>query len=68
MSKKGKSNNGSVTSKQSLTEQVVATLTKSGDQAFNYKQIAKRINVTDTPGKQMVSDILRDLSERCGTS
>jgi len=63
MSKKGKSNNGSVTSKQSLTEQVVATLTKSGDQAFNYKQIAKRINVTDTPGKQMVSDILRDLSK-----
>ncbi len=63
MSKKGKSNKGSITSRQSLTEQIVATLTKSGDQAFNYKQIAKRINVTDTPGKQMVSDILRDLSK-----
>src|SRR5450759_4475369 len=63
MSKKGKSNSGSSTSKQSLTEQIVATLTKSGDQAFNYKQIAKRINVTDIPGKQMVSDILRDLSK-----
>jgi ribonuclease R len=63
MSKKGKSNSDSVTSKQSLTEQIVATLTKSGDQAFNYKQIAKRINVTDIPGKQLVSDILRDLSK-----
>ena len=63
MSKKGKSNSGSSTSKQSLTEQIVATLNKSPEQGFNYKQIAKRINVTDTPGKQMVSDILRDLSK-----
>ncbi len=63
MSKKGKSNKGSITSRQSLTEQIVATLTKSGDQTFNYKQIAKRINVTDTPGKQMISDILRELTK-----
>ena len=63
MSKKGKTNGGSGASRQSLTEQIVATLTKSPDQGFNYKQIAKRINVTDTPGKQMVSDILRDLAK-----
>ena len=49
-------------SKETLTAQILATLGKSPDQGFNYKQIAKRINVTDTPSIQMVSDILKSLS------
>lgn len=49
-------------SRETLTAQILATLGKSPDQGFNYKQIAKRINVTDTPSIQMVSDILRSLS------
>jgi len=49
-------------SRETLTTQILATLGKSPDQGFNYKQIAKRINVTDTPSIQMVSDILRSLS------
>ncbi len=64
MSKKGKGNQGSGISRETLTSQIVATLTKSPDQGFNYKQIAKRINVTDSPGRQMVSDILRELTKK----
>jgi ribonuclease R len=57
---KGKVNSG--ISRETLTAQILATLGKSPDQGFNYKQIAKRINITDTPSIQMVSDILRSLS------
>ena len=62
MGKKGKGKVSSGISRETLTTQILATLGKSPDQGFNYKQIAKRINVTDTPSIQMVSDILRSLS------
>jgi len=62
MGKKGKGKVSSGISRETLTAQILATLGKSPDQGFNYKQIAKRINVTDTPSIQMVSDILRSLS------
>ena len=39
-------------------------MNKSPEQGFNYKQIAKRINITDTTTKQMVSDILRELTKK----
>lgn len=64
MSKKGKGNEGSGLSREILKEQIVAALTKSPEQGFNYKQIAKRLNVTDTPGKQMVLDILKELTKK----
>ena len=48
--------------KETLTSQILATLGKSPDQGFNYKQIAKRLNITDSPSVQMVSDILRTLT------
>ncbi|HEY5470321.1 MAG TPA: ribonuclease R [Bacteroidales bacterium] len=62
MGKKGKGKVSSGISRETLAAQILATLGKSPDQGFNYKQIAKRINVTDTPSIQMVSDILRSLS------
>jgi ribonuclease R len=64
MSKKGKGNEGSGLSREILKEQIVAALTKSPEQGFNYKQIAKRLNVTDTPGKQMALDILKELTKK----
>jgi ribonuclease R len=64
MSKKGKSTGSSSNSRESLTQQILATLTKSPEQGFNYKQIAKRINITDTQGKQLVADTLRDLTKK----
>jgi ribonuclease R len=66
MSKKGRGNRSSGISKETLTEQILATLNKSPEQGFNYKQIAKRLNITDTPSKQMISDILRDLTKQGG--
>jgi ribonuclease R len=64
MSIKGKGKQSSGISREILTGQILATLSKSPDQGFNYKQIAKRINVTDSPGKQMVSDLLKELTKR----
>jgi ribonuclease R len=61
MSKKGKSKSDSGFSRESLNGQILALLAKTPDQGFNYKQIAKRLNITDAPGKQIISDILHDL-------
>jgi len=64
MSKKGTSKKNTGISRESLIGQILATLTKTPEQGFNYKQIAKRLNITDAPGRQMISDILRDLSKQ----
>jgi ribonuclease R len=64
MSKKRNGQRDSGNVKESLKEQVLATLTKTPEQGFNYKQIAKRLNITDAPARQMISDILRDLTKQ----
>jgi len=64
MGKKGKRKHSSGLSGEELTGQILATLNKSPEQGFNYKQIAKRLNITDTAVKQSVSDILRDLTKQ----
>lgn len=64
MSKKGQGKSNSGISREALTGYILATLTKSPDQGFNYKQIAKRINITDAISKNMVSDILRELCKK----
>ncbi|MEI6049346.1 MAG: ribonuclease R [Bacteroidota bacterium] len=66
MSKKGKGSQSVTISRETIAAQILATLTKSPDQGFNYKQIAKRLNITDTPAKLMVSDILRELTKQGG--
>jgi ribonuclease R len=66
MSKKRKGIEDSGNSKETLTGQILATLTKNPEQGFNYKQIAKRLNITDSPGRQMISDILKELSKQGG--
>ncbi len=47
-----------------LSDQVVAVLGKSRGQGFNYKQVAKRLNITDAQPRQMISDILRELARQ----
>src|SRR5664280_129435 len=64
MSKKGREKRDSDISRESLYAQILAALTKTPDQGFNYKQIAKRLNIIDAPGRQMISDILRDLAKQ----
>jgi ribonuclease R len=64
MTKKGREINGPGISREALTEQILATLSKSPEQAFNYKQIAKRLNFTDSPERQVISDILKSLAKQ----
>jgi ribonuclease R len=64
MSKKGRISNSSGMPKEALREQILATLSKSPEQEFNYKQIAKRLNITDSNERQMISDLLKSLASQ----
>ena len=57
MSKKGRGKQSTGISRETLTEQILATLTKSPEKGFNYKQIAKRLNVIDSGERQMILEI-----------
>ena len=46
-----------------IKEQILTTLNKHPQQLFNYKQLAKRLNINDSPAKQAVSDILKELKK-----
>lgn len=62
--KKGKKGKRSGLSRESAAEQIRIILSESPNQGFNYKQIAKRLNITDPSEKQMVSEILKELSDK----
>jgi ribonuclease R len=62
--KKGKKGKRSGLSKESVAEQIQIILSKSPQQGFNYKQIAKRLNITDQSERQMVSEVLRELAAK----
>lgn len=49
-------------SKEKLTDNILEVLSRSAGQGFNYKQVSKRLNITDPSARLMVSDILRDLA------
>jgi len=63
MSKKGRGGRSSGIAKDQLKQQILGTLTKSPEQGFNYKQIAKRLNIGDSPTRQMITEILRELTK-----
>lgn len=64
MSRKGRSRKKSGISKELVKEQVISILSKSPQQSFNYKQIAKKLNISDTAERQMISDILIELEKK----
>jgi ribonuclease R len=64
MSRKGNGRIRSGISKESATEQILSILSRSPEQGFNYKQIAKRLNINETSDKQMISEILKDLTKK----
>jgi ribonuclease R len=64
MSKKSLGKQDPGISKEALKGQILAILNKSPEQGFNYKQIAKRMNITDSPGRQAISDILKELTKQ----
>ncbi len=66
MTKKNTGKSGPGFTKESLVGQILAILTKSPEQGFNYKQIAKKLNITDAPGRQLVQDILREQTKHGG--
>jgi ribonuclease R len=66
MSRKGRGKNKYDISKETLTEQILSVLSGNPDQGFNYKQIAKRLNITDAYERQMISEILTDLAQKGG--
>jgi ribonuclease R len=61
---KGKSQKKQGISKEMLIDQIITSLGKSRGQGLNYKQIAKRINITDPSSRQMISDILKELARQ----
>ncbi len=64
MSKKGKGKKKSGITPESVKDQILSILSQNPKQAFNYKQIAKRLNISDPSEKQMISEILRNLKKQ----
>jgi ribonuclease R len=64
MSKKGRGKKRSGLSRESATEQINIILSKSPQEGFNYKQIAKRLNINDPSEKQMISEIMKELASK----
>jgi hypothetical protein len=61
---KGKGKKGAGLSRESATEQITNILSKSPELGFNYKQISRRLNITDPSEKRMISEILRELTKK----
>ncbi len=66
MSRKGRSKNSSGISRETLTAQIISVLSKNPEQGLNYKQVAKRLNITDPKTKEMISVILAELAVQGG--
>lgn len=64
MSRKGRSNKKYNISREAITGQILAVLSKNPEQGFNYRQISKRLNITDAYERNMISEILAELSEQ----
>ena len=62
MSTKGKRKKRTGISRETITTQIQSILTGNSTQAFNFRQISKKLNITETSEKQMVSEILRELA------
>lgn len=64
MSKKGRGKKNADFSSESASCQVQDILSKDPQQTFNYKQIAKRLNISDHSEIQMISEALKELTKK----
>ena len=64
MSKKGRGKRNADFSSESASSQVQDILSKDPQQTFNYKQIAKRLNISDHSEIQMISEALKELTKK----
>jgi ribonuclease R len=63
MGKRKKSGKNGGFSRKELTEKILGVLQERAGQGLNYKQIAKKLNITDHSEKRLISDILEELSK-----
>ena len=49
--------------KEVLTQLIIDVFEKNGNQLMNYKQVAAKLNITDTDSKITIADILSDASK-----
>jgi ribonuclease R len=64
MSKKGRENKNSGFSRESALNQIQNILSQNPQQSFNYKQIAKRLNISDHSDKLTISEALKELTKK----
>lgn len=62
MSSKGKKKNKSEVSEGEIREKVESVFSSNPRQAYNYKQISKKLNINDKSERQIVWDVLRKLA------
>lgn len=63
MSRKGKGKKRSGISREKVVQDILSIFSKNPQQAYNYRQIAKILNITEVADKQLLSEILNDLSK-----
>jgi len=61
MTRKDRKKKNSGISSEQATEQILSFLSRGPQQGFNFKQIAKRLNINDPSEKQILSEVLRTL-------
>jgi ribonuclease R len=64
MSHKGKGKHHEGASRESLKEQVISLLSTGSEKGYNYKQLAKKLNLEDTASRQDIADILKELTKQ----
>ncbi|MGD0583740.1 MAG: ribonuclease R [Bacteroidales bacterium] len=64
MSKKHKGGKKSGIPRKILTEQVLSILTEGDGKGFNYKQISKKLNLSEEPERKLIPDILKELKNQ----
>lgn len=62
MSGKGKKKQRQGIPMEKLREQVISVLSGASEKGYNYKQVAKRLNIADHHSRELISDILRNLA------
>lgn len=64
MSNKGSGKKNAGSSNESAASRIKDILSNNPQQSFNYKQIAKRLNINDPSEKKAITDVLRDLTKK----
>lgn len=64
MNRKGKGRKKAGISEERLKDQVLSVLSRNPKLSFNYKQIAKRLNINDMAERQVLAGLLRSMAKQ----